>query len=321
MPFGGSCTVSGGDVAGYTATAPVSFKLTQLKGEFVLTGTIEYTISGNIPVTGVELKPNSLFLLKGDSADITANLAPGNATNQEVVWASADDSVATVTNDVVLGVASIELTDSDFDGNQVLFNLYAAVQFNETDNYSNEYFLYLSTDPGFPMGDDELGVPRTLMTNFRIGSPVPTSSIVVNIHEMVDGVFVDTNISNRLVGRDVVLAREISGVAPIDANISYYHNPLYGSTGELIPIELRTSKYTDEVKLVGHVSANGTVVWDVPKEKLKIGGYYLLFDLPAGYVSNLDLYYPYTDDGALVKEVHITRDVVTVRDIYIFKPE
>lgn len=220
---------------------------------------------------------------------------------------------------VSLGEGSVEFSLDDVADGIVTFNLYSNAPFSLTDNKSMEYFIYMSKFISFPMGDDGSGVPLTLTTNFRIGSPVPTGNIVVNIHEMFDGDFVDGVISSDLVGTDVILAREIDGKAAVDVGIEDYLNPLYGSTNEDIPIEYRDDKYNDEVKLHGHISENGTVIWETPEETLKIGGYYLLIDLPESYHSNLNLYYPYTDDGTLVKEVHLIWNEVVIRDIYLFE--
>ena len=49
-----------------------------------------------VPVTGVTLDKTSLELIAGDSATLTATVAPEKATNKNVTWTSSDTLVATV---------------------------------------------------------------------------------------------------------------------------------------------------------------------------------------------------------------------------------
>ncbi len=68
------------------------------------TGT--YVCGSNISVTGVSVSPTSVSLKQGETAQLTATVSPGNATNQNVTWSSSDNNVATVdANGVVTGVS------------------------------------------------------------------------------------------------------------------------------------------------------------------------------------------------------------------------
>lgn len=49
-----------------------------------------------VAVTGVSLEPATLNLVYEDTANLTATVAPANATNPGITWASSDTSVATV---------------------------------------------------------------------------------------------------------------------------------------------------------------------------------------------------------------------------------
>lgn len=193
-------------------------------------------------------------------------------------------------------------------GSEIFFNLYEYAPFNDSDNYSAEYFLKMSTDNTFPTGDDEWGIPRTLVDNFKISSPVPTGYIVVNVIEWVNGSFPGT-ISPDLWGNDVILGREL-GEPAIETQYEDYLNDPNAIPG--LPL------YTDEVKMIGHVNPDGSVSWEIPKERLKIGGYILLIELNNGYESNLDEVYG--EDGTLLKEVHITRNKTVYRTIELIKP-
>lgn len=187
---------------------------------------------------------------------------------------------------------------------EIMFNLFAVVPFNLTESFSKSYFVSMSKDSSFPSGDYEDGTPKTLMDNFKITSPVPTGKIVVNVKELINGTAGD--VSNAIVGNDVILGREIKEQTALETQYEDYLNDVGASPA--LPL------YTDEVKLIGHVNPDGTVTWETPKESLKIGGYILLIELPNGYTTNLDsIYY----DGELLKEVHITRNNVVYREIIV----
>jgi len=51
-----------------------------------------------VPVTGVSLNKNSTTLALGDTEQLTADIDPDDATNQNLTWLSGDDSVATVSS-------------------------------------------------------------------------------------------------------------------------------------------------------------------------------------------------------------------------------
>ena len=59
-----------------------------------------------VAVTGVNLNPTSATLTVGGTETLTATVAPDNATDKTVAWASSDTSVATVENGVVTAVAA-----------------------------------------------------------------------------------------------------------------------------------------------------------------------------------------------------------------------
>ncbi|WP_317321215.1 Ig-like domain-containing protein [Subdoligranulum variabile] len=59
-----------------------------------------------VPVTGVTLDKNTLALFTGESATLTATVAPENATDKTVTWTSDNEKVATVADGKVTAVAS-----------------------------------------------------------------------------------------------------------------------------------------------------------------------------------------------------------------------
>ena len=52
-------------------------------------------------VTSVSVKPSSLSLKVGETAQLTATVTPVNADNKTVSWSTSDPSVATVANGLV----------------------------------------------------------------------------------------------------------------------------------------------------------------------------------------------------------------------------
>lgn len=77
-----------------------------------------YGISGNIPVTGVTVSPTSASIAVGATQQLTATVAPSNATNKAVSWTSSNTSVATVSSSglvtgVAAGTATITVTTQD----------------------------------------------------------------------------------------------------------------------------------------------------------------------------------------------------------------
>ncbi len=73
------------------------------------TATCKVTVT--IPVTGVTLNKTSTTIAVGVIEELTATVAPANATNQKVTWKSSDLAVARVkSNGTVLGVSVGEAT-------------------------------------------------------------------------------------------------------------------------------------------------------------------------------------------------------------------
>jgi uncharacterized protein YjdB/endoglucanase Acf2 len=79
--------------------------------------TFTYT-GGNIPVTSVTVSPTSASKNVGTTQQLTATIAPSNATNKNVTWTTSNASVATVSNTglvtaVAVGTANITVTTQD----------------------------------------------------------------------------------------------------------------------------------------------------------------------------------------------------------------
>ncbi len=71
-----------------------------------------------VPVTGVTLDKKTLSLFTGDSATLTATVAPENATDKTVTWVSSNPAIVTVDGSghvkaVAAGTANITVTTTD----------------------------------------------------------------------------------------------------------------------------------------------------------------------------------------------------------------
>lgn len=83
-----------------------SATLTLASGDIVKTFTVEQEARSFIPAEGMTLSETSLVLHKGESATLKPVFDPEDADlDQDIVWTSSKESVATVENGVVLGVA------------------------------------------------------------------------------------------------------------------------------------------------------------------------------------------------------------------------
>ncbi|MDF2890929.1 MAG: hypothetical protein K0R80_1296 [Clostridia bacterium] len=184
------------------------------------------------------------------------------------------------------------------------FNLYSVTNFELTDNYSSEYFVSMSTDENYPLDDE-----KTLKTNFRIGTSTPTvpkENVVVNLA-------ISGGSLNDRSGICFILARELD--TPDISQITW-KDYYIGSSSLDDPYNGGfDAKFSDEAKMIGWTNSQGRVVWEVPRETLKIGGYYLLEVTPKGYIDNLGLVNPESEDSELLKAVHLTRDVFIQRDV------
>ena len=102
-----------------TALAEGAATITVTTEEGGKTATCQVTVKKKVvPVTGVSLDKNYLTLMEEETAQLTATIAPADATNQNVTWTSDDTAVATVSETGVVtavaqGAARITVTTED----------------------------------------------------------------------------------------------------------------------------------------------------------------------------------------------------------------
>lgn len=134
----------------------VSFNVTYEVDGLVYTYTInnvtaDHTIIVNasnvvINVTGVTLNKNSDTIQVGETTQLTATIAPTNATNQSVTWTTSNSSIATVNSTglvtgVSAGTATITVTTTD--GNKT-----ATCTVTVTPEVTTDYVLTNTLQPG-----------------------------------------------------------------------------------------------------------------------------------------------------------------------------
>jgi uncharacterized protein YjdB len=97
-------TVSDGTVTG-VAAGSATITATTVDGK--KTATCVVTVTNTVAVTGVTLNKTTASIAVGETETLTPTIAPENATNKKVTWASSNEAIATVdANGKVTGVAA-----------------------------------------------------------------------------------------------------------------------------------------------------------------------------------------------------------------------
>ena len=98
-------TVTSAGVVSGVGAGTATITVTTEDGGF--TATCEVTVSAaTVAVTGVTVSPESDSIAVSETLTLTATVAPADATNKTVTWSSSDDTIATVADGVVTGVAA-----------------------------------------------------------------------------------------------------------------------------------------------------------------------------------------------------------------------
>jgi len=133
-----------------------TIRLNVISGEFNLNW-IEFKKNGvNIPVTVVTINLNSIKITTGSTTQLTATIAPSNASNKTVSWSSSNTGIATVSSTgLVTGVSvgSATITVTTQDGNKTATSTGEIA----TEVKPIESYLQLKVYPN-PVKDDVLNI-------------------------------------------------------------------------------------------------------------------------------------------------------------------
>ena len=110
-------SVNNGTVTAH-AKGQATIRVTTVDGGYSASCSVTVNeVSTTVSVQGVTLSTNTLSMKVGGTANLTANIRPTNATNQNVTWTTNNNAVATVNNGVVTahakGQATIRVTTED----------------------------------------------------------------------------------------------------------------------------------------------------------------------------------------------------------------
>ncbi|ASZ09693.1 Ig-like domain-containing protein [Chitinophaga pendula] len=117
----GGANTANANISGLSNGNTYVFQLTVSDGTLTAADQVQVTIGGgttNVPVTGVTVAPTTVNLSVGGSQQLSATVAPANATNKSVSWQSNNTAVATVNsngivNAIAAGTATITVTTTD----------------------------------------------------------------------------------------------------------------------------------------------------------------------------------------------------------------
>lgn len=119
----GATSIDGATTASYsvptTAQGTTYYFCVATNSQGSATSTIaEVTVTAPVAAESVTLDNTSASVKQGKRITLTATVAPENATNKNVTWSSDNESVATVSDGVVTGVAtgSAQITATTVDG-------------------------------------------------------------------------------------------------------------------------------------------------------------------------------------------------------------
>lgn len=189
-------TVSGGNVNGVSkGTATITATTSNGK-----TATCKVTVTENTSIikpTGISVDKSSLELVAGATGQITATVAPSNATNKTVTWTSDNESVAKVNSSgTVTAVAegTTTITASTFNGYTAtctvtvtpkqFTTIDSGVYFEKPSGWPNAYIYLFDSATNSTVGTAWPGVPMTDMGDgiysYEYKNPSSTLMIVFN---------------------------------------------------------------------------------------------------------------------------------------------
>lgn len=264
-----------------TAVAAGNATITATSEDGSFTATCVITVERQvIAVTGVELDQNELALTVGETATLTAIVAPADADDQSVTWTSSNEGVATIVDGIVTAVAAGEatVTVTTVDGN---FTATCAVTVNKpvvhvtgvTLNVDSMYF-----DMGC-VGSYEQILEATVMPADATDKSITWESSAPTVASVVDGVVTALSVGEAIItvtttdggftAACFVTVEQYDGLFDITVyGISYSELTIHNANG------LDLLVFSAEGKLVAHGNS------DIPMGAMPAGTY--LVRLPDG---------------------------------------
>ena len=163
-----AATVSSAGVVTARATGTATITVTTADGGHTATCVVTVT-AATVPVTGVTMSPTIAAITVGGTRQLTATIAPTNATNKNVTWSSNNTTVATVSASGVVtaraaGTATITVTTVD--GSKTancIVNITNPIAIGPDGN--GDYYKAVGTPPNvFEVVRDAQGTPNVPAT-------------------------------------------------------------------------------------------------------------------------------------------------------------
>lgn len=221
-----------------------------------------------ISISSIELSPSSAAINVGESLTLAATILPSNASNQQLLWQSSDNDVASVANGVVIGKrpGNVIITAQSTDGS----NKSAMASIKVNDILASNIYLDKSSISMF-VGDEDVLVatitPMDVTNNGIIWST--TNSAVATVkdgHVVAKGFGSATITATTTDGTDFSARCQIS-VDKRSQSISWsqtFYNVVYG--GQLIELSAKSSsglkiKYKSNDESIVSIFDLGDVVY------------------------------------------------------------
>lgn len=196
-----------------------------------------------ISISSIELSPSSAAINVGESLTLAATILPSNASNQQLLWQSSDNDVASVANGVVIGKrpGNVVITAQSTDGS----NKSAMASIKVNDILASNIYLDKSSISMF-VGDEDVLVatitPMDVTNNGIIWST--TNSAVATVK---DGHVVAKGFGSATITATTVDGTDLSAICQISVDkrnqqISWsqlFNNIVYG--GQLIELTAKSS--------------------------------------------------------------------------------